>query len=419
MALRHEIASTLGYPSWADYYAADKMATNGASVAGFIQRLGDAARDPARREFAMLLEEKRKTHPGAGEIWDYEGNYYKELVRRAQYSFDSQSTRPYLPYAQVKQGILDTAATFFHLSFKQEPGAPAWDPSVETWAAFDDGKRIGRFYLDMSPRPGKFSHAEMVPVLDGIRGRQLPEAALVCNFPAPTPTDPGLMSLSDVESFFHEFGHLMHWILAGKQPWAGIGGLTMEADFVEAPSMMLEELVRSPQVLGSFARHWQTQAAIPADLIAAANRASAFGRASYVALQTSFSAISYDLYKGDPDTLDLDAVTDRNMRAHVLYTPTPGTHFWAAFGHLGGYSSAYYTYMWDLEIAQDFWSQFEPGDPLKGDAPMRYRRQVLEPGGSMSANDLVKGFLGRPQNMTALLRWMGKEFEEGARAQAR
>jgi thimet oligopeptidase len=227
------------------------------------------------------------------------------------------------------------------------------------------------------------------------------------------------MSLGDVETFFHEFGHLMHWILAGRQPWAGIGGLTMEADFVEAPSMMLEELVRSPKVLGSFARHWQTRAAIPADLIAAANRASAFGRASYVAQQTSFSAISYDLYKGDPATVDLDAVTDRNMRAHVLYRPTPGTHFWAAFGHLGSYSSAYYTYMWDLEIAQDFWSQFDAGDPLAGDAPMRYRRQVLEPGGSMSANDLVKGFLGRPQNTTALLRWMGKGLEESGRAQAR
>jgi thimet oligopeptidase len=263
----------------------------------------------------------------------------------------------------------------------------------------------------MSPRPGKFSHAEMVPVLDGIRDKQLPEAALVCNFPAPTPTDPGLMSLSDVETFFHEFGHLMHWILAGRQPWAGIGGLTMEADFGEAPSMMLEDLVRSPLVLGSFARHWQTGAAIPADLIATANRASAFGRGGYVAQQTAFSAISYDLYKGDPAPVDLDAVTDRAMRTHVLYTPSPATHMWAAFGHLGGYSSAYYTYMWDLEIAQDFWSQFDAADPLKGDAPMRYRRTVLEPGGSMPANELVRSFLGRPQNMTALLRWMGKEFE--------
>src|SRR5262249_18134465 len=154
-------------------------------------------------------------------------------------------------------------------------------------------------------REGKFSHAEMVPVLDGIRGRQMPEATLVCNFPAPTVSDPGLMSMDDVETFFHEFGHLMHWILGGQQQWAGIGALATESDFVEAPSQMLEELIRSPEVLSSFARHYKTGEVIPAELITRMNRARAFGRASYVAGQNSYTAISYDIYKSKSDDVDL------------------------------------------------------------------------------------------------------------------
>jgi thimet oligopeptidase len=416
MQTRYQIATLLGYSSWADYNAADKMIRKGGNIQDFIDELGKATRDAAKREFSMVLAEKQKTHPGATEIWDYESGYYRELLRRSQYSFDSQSVRPYLPYKRVRQGILDTAAKFFQLSFKQEPDAIGWDPTIETWDVYDKGKMVGRFYLDMHPRPGKFSHAEMVPVLDGIRGKQLPEATLVCNFPAPTETDAGLMDIGDVETFFHEFGHLMHWILAGQQQWAGISGLTMEADFVEAPSQMLEELIRSPQMLSSFAKHYKTGETIPAELVAKMNRANAFGRASMVSTQDAYTAISYDLYKGEPKDADPDAVVDSALHRFTLTRQSPGLHMWASFGHLGGYSSAYYTYMWDLVIAQDFFDQFDRNNPLKGDAPARYRRFVLEPGGSVSANDLVKNFLGRPQSISALEHWMGEEFSPASSA---
>lgn len=416
---RYEIATLLGYPSWADYSAADKMIAKGHNIADFIQQINDAARPLAHREFEMLLAEKQKTTPGATEIGDHERNYLLELVRREKYNFDSQSVRPYFPFPQVKQGILDSAAELFHVSFQQEPNVPAWDPAVETWVVVDQGKPIGRFYLDMHPRPGKYSHAEMVPVLDGIRGKQYPEAILVCNFPVPTATDAGLMTYDDVETFFHEFGHLMHHILGGLQPWAGISGISMESDFAEAPSQMLEEWIRSPQVLAKFARHHKTGEPIPADLVTRMNRAAAFGRGTWVTRQLSFTAISYDIYKGKPEDVDLDAVTFADSRSYTPFTPLPDTHFWASFGHLGGYSSAYYTYLWDKVIAEDFFVQFDHKNLLAGDAPARYRRLVLEPGGSMSANDLVKNFLGRPHNMTALQKWMAEEFEgpaEGTKA---
>ena len=409
---RDDIAHILGYKSWADYNAADKMIGNGQHIAEFISELNDAARPIADREFEMLLAEKRKTDPTATTLEPYESNYYSELVRRANYNFDSASVRPYLPYQEVKEGILDTAQKLFKLTFKQEMGAPGWAPDIETWDVYDHGKMIGRFYLDMHPRKGKFSHAEMVPVLDGIKGKQLPEAALVCNFPVPTADDPGLMEFLDVETFFHEFGHLMHMILGGQQQWAGIAGISMESDFVEAPSQMLENWMHNAAVLSAFAKHYKTGETIPADLVAKMDRALAFGRGLQIAQQTRYTAISYDIYSKDPDKVDLDAVTNATMKEFTPFTEVPDTHMWASFGHLGGYSSAYYTYMWDKVIAQDFYAQFDQRNPMLGNAPEKYRAAVLEPGGSESANDLVKNFLGRPQNTKAFQAWMGQEFTE-------
>jgi len=419
MKTRYQMATILGYSSWADYNAADKMIQQGGNIADFIQKVDDAARPVTQREFGMLLAEKRKTDPSATEVGDYENGYLNELVRRAQYNFDSQLVRPYLPFNEVRQGILDTAATLFHVTFKREEDVPSWDAAVETWDVVDSGKTIGRFYLDMHPRPGKFSHAEMAPVLDGILGKQLPEAILVCNFPAPTADDRGLMEYGDVVTFFHEFGHLMHHILGGQQKWAGISGITMEGDFVEAPSQMLEEWMHSPQVLASFARHYKTGEPIPAELVARMNRASAFGRAGWVSQQNTYTAISYDIYKTKPENVDLDAVALADQKKYTPFTALTGTHMYAAFGHLAGYSSAYYTYLWDKVIAEDFFSQFDHNNLLAGEAPMRYRHVVLQPGGSVSANTLVKNFLGREQNMDAFQRWMGEEFSPAVVAEQR
>ena len=407
---RYEIAFLIGYSSWADYNAADRMIRSARNIGDFIEQVDVAARPMAVREHAMLLAEKQKLQPEAKEVFDYEGFYLRELVRRSQFDFDSSTVRPYLPYQRVKQGVLDTAAKLFGLKFEQETGVPAWDPSVETWDAFDQGKMIGRFYLDMQPRPGKFSHAEMLPVLDGIRGKQLPEAILVCNFAAPKADDPGLMDYDDVVAFFHEFGHLMHWILSAQQ-WAGISGISMEADFSEAPSEMLEEWMRSPQVLATFARHYKTNEVIPAALVARMNRANAFGRATWVLGQNAFAAISFDLYNRKPDQVDPDVITLSDEKKYRLSVPTPGAHQYASFGHLGGYSSAYYTYLWDKVIAEDFITRFDRENLLASAPAARYRRLVLEPGGSMSANDLVQNFLGRQQNMEPLQHWMSEQFE--------
>lgn len=411
---RYEIATLLGYASWADYLAADKMIGNGANIAALLDELHSASRPLADRELALLLGEKRKQDHGANEILSYEFFHVSELVRRAQYSFDSQSLRPYLPYREVKVGVMGTAAKLFHVSFQQERNVPMWHPSVETWDVMDHGKPIGRFYLDMHPRPGKIVGGAMSPLLDGVRGKQLPEGVLECNFPEPTATDPGLMDYNDVVTFFHEFGHLMHHILGGQQQWAGLGSTTVESDFIEAPSQMLEEWMLSPQVLASFARHYKTHQPIPAEMVLRTKRALSFGAATLVEFQTALAAVSYDLHRQNPESIDPDSTMIQDMRRFLLLTPVPSdAHRYATFRHLGswGYSSAFYTYLWDRVIAEDFFEQFDPKDLLAGNAPTRYRQTVLEPGGSMPAMDLVKHFLGRPPNTAAFQHWMGREFE--------
>jgi len=407
---RYELATLLGYSNWADYNAADSMIRSSKNISTFIQQVDAAARPSSDREFAMILAQKQKLQPAATQVHDYDSFYIRELLRRSSYDFDSSSVRPYFPYERVKQGVLDLAARLFQISFAQEKNVPAWDPSVETWDVLSNGKMIGRFYLDMHPREGKFSHAEMAPVLPGIRGKQLPEATLVCNLPAPTADDPGLLEYEDVVTFLHEFGHLMHWILAGDQQWAGISGISMESDFAEAPSQMLEEWMRSPQVLASFARHYKTNEPIPAALVDRMNRAAAFGRASWVMGQLEYSAVSFEFYNRNPKSIDFDALNEELDRRYSHYLATPGIHDWASFGHLGGYSSSYYTYLFDKVIAEDFMTQFNRKDLFDLAPALRYRKAVLEPGGSVPANDLVKNFLGRDHNMDALREWMNEEF---------
>jgi len=414
MKTRYQIATLLGYSSWADFNAADKMVRSGKAIETFIDQVDVAARPVAQREYAMLLAEKQKTHPGATEVSTYEFLWLDEQVRHSRYNFDFQSVRPYFPYDRVKPGVMDTAAKLFGVTFKQEVNAPAWDPSVETWDVIENGKAIGRFYLDMHPRPGKYSHEEMVTLLDGARGKELPEGILICNFPQPTATDPGLMEYDEVVTFFHEFGHLMHHILGGHQAWAGISGLStnMEDDFVELPSQMLEEWMRDPHVLASFARNYKTGEPIPDSLVEQMNRASTFGRATDVTTQIATAAASYDLYKENPDKIKLDQVALGNIRRYTLLSPiSADAYSYAAFSHLANYSSGFYTYLWDKVIAEDFFQQFDQKNLLGGDTPLRYRRQVLEPGGSMSANDLVKGFLGRTPQTEAFGRWLNEEFE--------
>jgi thimet oligopeptidase len=410
---RDEVAKLIGYPTYADLATADQMMGTAANMKAFLNEVDAASRPASRREYEMLLAFAKQKRTEMTEIPAYGRLYWTDQYARVKYNFDSQAVRPYFPYDRVQQGVLDTAAKLFHVTFKPSTDIALWDPSVTEWKVYDGEKLIGRIYLDMHPREGKDKWFSSAPVVPGIKGRQLPEGSLICNFPGGKSGDPGLMQYDDVVTFFHEFGHLMHNILGGQQEWSGVAGFATETDFVEAPSQMLEEFFRDPGILRGFAKHYQTNEALPVDLIEHMNRASAFGRAAWVQGQLFYSTYSLDLHDRVPSTIDLDATLRSDFTQFYPYPFVQGNRFYASFTHLMGYTSNYYTYVLDKVIAQDFFSQFDKSNLLGGEAAMRYRKAVLEPGGSKPGTELVRGFLGRPQNLEAFKKWMDEEFADG------
>ena len=405
-AKRYELANLLGFKTWADYITADKMIKTAANASDFITKIVAASTERAKREYQELLARKRKDDPKATQIDRWDSSYYSELVKRENYSFDGQKVRPYFPYQKVKQGVLDTSARLFSVSFKQVKNAPVWDPLVECWEIFEGGKLIGRFYLDMHPREGKYNHAAEFNVRNGVSGKQIPEATLVCNLPGADVNDPGLMEYDDVVTFFHEFGHLIHTLFAGHRKWIGTSGIQTEWDFVEAPSQMLEEWTRDAKTLQTFARHYKTNEPIPADLVAQMNRANEFGKGLHVGAQMVYARLSLSVYDRPPAEVNTDALV---KKIYTEYSPIPfvdGTHMQTAFGHLDGYSAIYYTYMWSLVMAKDMFSRFDRNNLLDPVPAMLYRKTVLEPGGSKPAAELLEDFLGRKPSFDAYQAWL-------------
>ena len=409
MARRAELARLVGFANWADYITADKMVGSAANASAFIDRVVAASGPKAEREYAAILKRKQQDVPNATVVNGWERTYYAELVRRAQYSFDSQAVRPYFAFDRVKQGLFDVTSKLFHVTYRRLPDAAVWDPSVEAYEMLEDGVLIGRFYLDMHPRPNKYNHAAQFPIRSGVTGRQVPEAALICNLPGGQPGDPGLMTHDDVVTFFHEYGHLVHALVSGRHQWIGISGISTEQDFVEAPSQMLEEWTWDPATLATFARHYETNQPIPAALVAQMRRASEFGKALNVRQQMLYARLSLSVYDRDPKAIDTTALVKELTAKLTPYPYVEGTHFQTSFGHLDGYSAVYYTYMWSLVIAKDLFAQFDRANLLAPGIARKYRDLVLAPGGSKPAATLVRDFLGRPFDFKAWEAWLNQE----------
>jgi thimet oligopeptidase len=216
---------------------------------------------------------------------------------------------------------------------------------------------------------------------------------------------------TDLETLFHEWGHLLHHVFGGHTRWAGISGITMEWDFVEAPSQMLEEWTWAPETLRTFARHHETGEPIPVDLVRRMKAASEFGKGLYVRQQMFYAALSLGLHTRSPEGLDTSAVVAELQGQYTPFAFVPGTFFETSFTHLDGYSALYYTYMWSLVIAKDMFTTFSGNGLLDEETAARYRRAVLEPGSSKPAADLVADFLGRPYSFAAYEAWLAARPE--------
>jgi len=406
LARRHELAALLGYRSWAHYITEDKMIATDTAATDFVQRVAGIAAARAQADYAMLLARKQEDEPGALEVFDWEKDYYDERVRAERFKVDSQAMRPYFPYERVKQGVLDITAKLFGVTYRRVHDAVVWSPEVESYDVLEEGVKLGRFHLDMHPRTDKYKHAAEFGIRNGVEGLQLPEAALVCNFPGGIAMDPGLMEHDDVNTFFHEFGHLLHALLAGRQRWMGVAGISTEWDFVEAPSQMLEEWAWDASVLRTFAHHHETGEPIPEELVRRARRARDFGKGIYVRQQMFYAMLSLRLHADDADGIDTTATVRALQNEYSTFRYVEDTFFQASFGHLDGYSAIYYTYMWSLVIAKDLFSRFRPENLLEPEVARLYRTHVLEAGGSAPAAELVQRFLGRPFSFTAYERWL-------------
>ncbi|MDQ4052535.1 MAG: Zn-dependent oligopeptidase [Actinomycetota bacterium] len=398
--LRHEMANLVGYDDWASYDADVKMIKKGPAIPEFIDKITAAAEEPMRRDLGVLLERYRQDNPEATEVGATDSQYYMEQVRKDRFEVDSQLVRTYFDFTKVRAGLLDVTGRLFGVRYEPVTDVAVWDPDVAVFDVFDaagSAEPRGRIFLDLHPRKGKYNHAAQFTLTEGLAGRQLPEGVLVCNFSRQ------LMEHDHVVTLFHEFGHLVHHILGGRAEWTRFAGVATEWDFVEAPSQMLEEWAWDADVLQSFATN-EAGEPIPADLVERMRKGEDFGKGIYARTQMFYASMSYWFHTERPD--DLVAKTKELQAQYAAFPYIEGTQMFASFGHLGGYSSAYYTYMWSLVIAKDLFSAFDRDNMFDPDVAGRYRDRVLAPGGSKDAADLVADFLGRPYTFDAYAEWL-------------
>ncbi|HKA90675.1 MAG TPA: M3 family metallopeptidase, partial [Haliangiales bacterium] len=376
LAARKEFATILGYRNWADYITEDKMVRSAAYAQSFIDKIAAAADARTKGDVAALLERRRRDDPTAQSVAGWDQMYYTTLVKKETLDFDPQSVRPYFDFAATRDGLLRVTGKLFGVDFRKVTDAEVWHPSVDVYDVYQGDEKLGRIYLDLHPRADKFKHAAQFALVAGVAGRQLPEGVLVCNFPDPA-AGPALMDHNDVVVMFHEFGHLVHYIFAGKQRWVYFSGVSTEWDFVEAPSQMLEEWAWDPEVLALFARDKDTGKPIPAELVARMRAAQDFGKGIQARQQMFYAATSLGLHEADPASLDVDKLTVETQRKYSPWSPVPETHFWAGFGHLTEYSAMYYTYMWSLVIAKDLFTPFHNNGLFDAATAKRYRDAIL------------------------------------------
>ncbi|CAN5913194.1 M3 family metallopeptidase [soil metagenome] len=401
LALRSEKAMLLGFANWADYITADKMIGSADKAAAFLERVSSLCAPRAEQDFAELLKQAKQIDASATTVKDWQKSYLENLVKLAQYDVDSSEVRQYFPFASVLAGLLDITQEVFGIRYKPVSDARTWHAAIRVFDVSQGQTKLGRIYLDMHPREGKYKHAAQFPLVDGVRGVQLPEGVLVCNFAEPDGDDPGLLEHDDVVTMFHEFGHLMHHVLGGHQRWITQSGVATEWDFVEAPSQMFEEWAWSHETLARFAKHQKTGALIPEELVEKMRRADKFGLGLATVQQVFYASISLAFHRADPKTLDQLAIVKELQAKYTPFEYVPGTRFHASFGHLIGYSAMYYTYQWSLVIAKDLLTPFTEKGLMSPTVTHAYRDKVLVPGGSKDAAVLVRDFLGRDYDFTA------------------
>ena len=412
LELRRAVARLLGEPTWAHHAMELKMARTPDRVRAFYDELLPSLGAQVRRELDALAERLHADgHDGPITAWDW--RYYDEALRRTDYGVDQNAISEYLPLERVMEGMFAITGEVLGLEYRPVENAGAWHESVRLYEIRDraSGEHLAHFYADLHPREGKFGHAAAFPLVVGHRaadgGWIAPVSAIVANFTPPSGNRQALLRHREVETLFHEFGHILHMSLS-RAHFARFSGADTEWDFVEAPSQIMEHWTWEPEVLARFARHHQTDARIPTELVRQMLRARWVNEGIRIAVQAFYGQLDLALH-AEPEQPDLDAALQRTYAVTGMPYPE-GTFMLAGFGHLlGGYDAGYYGYLWAKVIGDDMFGRFAREGVLSPAVGADYRREILEPNGSRPAEELVRAFLGREPSNGEFLRLRGMD----------
>lgn len=414
LTLRREIARLLGYKNHAELRLEDRMAKNPKTVMAFLKDLQKKLKPLGKKEDKEMIAYKNsKTGKNSRTLYSWESGYWSNKFRKENLELDSEKIKEYFPSQVVIDGMLDLFGGVFGITF--EPvDIPVWHPDVKAFKIKDkaSGELVAYFYMDLYPREGKYKHAACFGLVEGEEKQdgtyQNPFVAIVANLNKPSGDTPSLLKHSEVETLFHEFGHVLHNALT-KAKYSAFSGTSVSWDFVEAPSQMLERWAWDPQVLKKISKHYKTGEALPDDLIKRMIAAKNFGAGGMYLRQDFFAQYDMSLHTADttPDTTKLYFELTKKIRGLPL---TKGTIPQASFGHImGGYDAGYYGYLWSEVIAEDFFGEFKKNGIFNPETGLKFRREILEKGGTLDEEKMVENFLGRPADNKPFLKSIGLE----------
>ncbi len=418
LQLRREKANLLSYKNFADLVTADRMAKTGDSALAFIEALRQRTRpfwEQENRELEAFRSKLTNGNDGPMELWDV--SYFAEKMRAQQMDFNEEELRPYFPLPQVLKGMFEICGELFGINVVRRENVPVWHPDVESYAIYDrsSGELMGCFYSDLFPRETKRGGAWMDGFSLGHPSANgwTPHLGLICgNMTPPLDGKPALLTHREVETVFHEFGHLLHHCLTRVEV-RGLAGTNVAWDFVELPSQILENWCVEEKALDLFARHYETGEPLPADLLKKLQDSKKFRSASAQMRQVCFSTIDLSLHMKYSPEVHGDPITySSSILANCLPVPLPKDHAMiASFTHLFsspvGYGAGYYSYKWAELLDADAFSRFHKEGVLNSQTGRAFRDQILSKGNSDEPIQLYQEFMGRQPDPEAMLVRLG------------
>ena len=408
--IRRETAQLLGYDTYADYVLVKRMASNVANVHKLLDDLIDAYKPTAVAEKEELKQMAKRMNGEDFKLMPWDGAFYSHKLQLEKYNVDAEMVRPYFELSKVIKGVFGLATRLYGITFQENKDIPVYHPDVKAYEVFDkDGSYLAVLYADFYPRKGKQGGAWMTSYQDqwiNQKGENIrPHVSLVMNFTKPTADKPALLTLGEVETFLHEFGHSLHGMFANTR-FSSLSGTNVWWDFVELPSQFMENFSLEREFLSTFAYHYKTGEPMPDDLIQRLIDGRNFAVASACLRQVSFGLLDMAYYtKEKPFEDDLIKFEKKAWEKAIIGTQLENTCMTVQFSHImaGGYSAGYYSYKWAEVLDADAFAVFKREGVFNRETAQRFRDCILSKGGTEHPMTLYKRFRGGEPTIDALL----------------